>query len=139
MRPLLFFSILALSHGACADESPPSCKGEPTICPAFSTSTTCIAQFGCDPTGDECLGVARPCSLLSHVDCEGQAGCLWSSSSNTCNGTAWTCDIQFDQTECSGQMGCYWSPLDCGGTPHACEEFTTAEGCTAQDGCAWTQ
>lgn len=136
---LAIVSMLALSLTACAtDESVPSCKGVATSCALFSTKTTCIAQLGCDPMGDACTGVARPCSLLSQLTCSDQAGCLWSSSSNSCTGSAWSCDIQFDQVSCLGQDGCRWSPLDCAGDELACTDFGTADGCTGQDGCAWT-
>ncbi len=137
---IVLLSMLALSFTACAtDEATPSCKGEATSCSLLSTHTTCIAQLGCDLMSDECTGAARPCSLLSSATCADQAGCIWSSSQNRCNGSAWACDIQFNQVECQGQTGCTWSPLDCAGFELACDEFGSAETCTAQAGCEWTK
>jgi hypothetical protein len=84
-----------------------------------------------------CRGLARPCALLSDVNCSLALGC---STSGTCGGFASSCYSRYSSYSCDSQDGCYWSSSSsqCSGSARSCRTYATSTSCVFQNGCSWT-
>jgi hypothetical protein len=107
------------------------CTGTAVACGLLSSSQ-CAAAAGCAPGA--CSGTAMACDgLTSTTECLLQQGCAPSGSNNTCGGVALSCPALTADAECRGQKGCAWQE-GCFGRVAACGSLN-ATACGAQPGC----
>lgn len=123
-----------------ADELPEveewECRGVATPC-SLRTAGTCYSTGGCS-SGNECKGVARSCySQYYSFQCYDIQGCTWSSYSESCSGSAWSCGLISSSYSCTSQ-GCSWTSV-CKGVATSCSTFRSAGVCELQPGCRWEQ
>ncbi len=71
--------------------------------------------IGCDDEEESsaCSGEAAQChEMLGNTQCESQAGCSWSTNTDSCDdspGASECSDLANSQEECIDQTGCTWN------------------------------
>ena len=107
------------------------CSGTPVACGLLSASQ-CATAAGCAPGA--CSGTAAQCDgITSSTECLLQQGCSPSGSSGACGGAVLSCLALSSDPECRAQRGCSWQE-GCFGRAAACGALN-ATACLAQPGC----
>lgn len=116
----------------------PYCTGSALPC-GGRTETECFASLGCNENFGTCSGIVESCfSQFSSYGCYSILGCSWDSSTQSCYGSAESCDLMAGEATCGLQPGCSWAPGSCSGTPEACDQVPAAL-CSESPGCTLAQ
>ena len=119
-------------------DAPPGqhyCAGAPTLCEAFTDSTSCGKQNGCSFATPTCTFTENCANHLPNTDCDGTGGCMTYVVQPYCRPIANYCQGA-TKAACEGRENCAFGG-GCGGAAKPCGQLSSETSCKAQVGCTW--